>query len=145
MNNGQVLKKNRYGTEYIEVNGEIITKRCTSCEEMKELEHFYKSKTGLGGAISKCKPCAVEHAKKYDKEYYDTKYSGENRERINARKKESDKKYYEKNKAKIAEKRRKTYEKSKERILEYGKNYYKENRERILEDAKEAYKRKKEN
>lgn len=40
MNESQVLKKNRRGTEYIEANGEIIAKRCSGCGEMMELEHF---------------------------------------------------------------------------------------------------------
>lgn len=127
MNENQVLKKNRRGTEYIEVNDEIIKKRCSGCEEMMELEHFSNSHAGLGGTVSKCRPCIVEYNKKYSekKPEYDKRYYEENRKGTKA-KKESDKRYYEKNKGKIIESR---------------KRYYQENKEHVLELARESYAR----
>lgn len=61
MDNGQVLKKNKKGTEYIEnANGEVIEKRCSICREMKEIEQFHAIKTGLAGKVSYCKKCGDE-------------------------------------------------------------------------------------
>jgi hypothetical protein len=127
VNENQDLKKNRWGTEYIEANGEIIAKRCSGCGEMMELEHFSISNAGLGGTLSKCRPCIVEYNKKYSekKPEYDKRYYEKNRKGTKA-KKESDKRYYEKNKGKIIESR---------------KRYYQENKERVLERAKESYAR----
>jgi len=124
MNANQVVKKNKKGTEYIEdLTGSIIAKRCSMCGEMKGLEHFSNNGIGLGGAVSRCKPCVV----KYTKEYPNSS------KRNNEKKKENDRRYYERNKEKIREKK-----------LESTKKYYQENRELILERAKERYRRKKE-
>lgn len=108
MNKNRVLKTNRKGTEYIEVNGEIVEKRCTSCGEMKDLSNFTNHKYGTGGTVSRCKPCIVEYGKEYDKKYYE-----KNREKIRQRKKEADKRYYEKNKERIIKRVREAYKKKK--------------------------------
>ncbi|WP_057915865.1 hypothetical protein [Peribacillus muralis] len=134
MKENQVLKKNRRGTQYIEANGEIIAKRCSGCGEMIELENFSKSNAGLGGTISKCRPCIVEYNKKFSekKPEYDKRYYEKNRKGTEA-KKESDKRYYEKNKGKIIESRKRYYQENKERVLERAKESYLRNKREVNE------------
>lgn len=82
-----MLKVNRRGTKYIEIDGVITEKYCNSCGEMKELDQFHNQKTGLGGKTNKCKPCAIEyqenHRKKKTAADY-REYYMRNKERINA-------------------------------------------------------------
>jgi hypothetical protein len=131
MENSQVLKRNKRGTEYIEaINGEVIAKRCTACGEIKELEHFNQLKGGLADKQSKCKQCLSEYLKKYHKENpsYRMKQYEINKEKYG----EYKKKYYEKNKESYRERNKKFLEEN----PDYHKNYYEENkrkyRERIL-------------
>jgi len=86
----QVLKKNRRGTEYIEVNGVIISKRCSGCREMMELENFPNLKAGLGGTRSKCRPCLVEYGKKYNEKRpeYTKRYYKKHGEQVRERARE---------------------------------------------------------
>jgi hypothetical protein len=47
--------------------GVKLSKKCTSCKEIKLLDDFSNSKNGLGGKHSKCKECMHEFMKKYNK------------------------------------------------------------------------------
>ncbi|PEF05050.1 hypothetical protein COM97_18620 [Bacillus thuringiensis] len=104
MEGNSVLKQNKKGTEYLEVNGKISAKRCTICGEMKELICFSNQKQGLGGTVSRCKPCVVEFNKKQG---YDAKYYERNKATIRERRRIADKKYYEKHREEILEKSKK--------------------------------------
>lgn len=114
MKDNQVLKKSKRGIEYIEVNGKISEKRCTLCGEMKELKYFSNQKEGLGGTVSRCKPCVVEFKKKQG---YDSKYYEKNKELIRERRRIADKNYYEKHREEILEKRRKNYNSENDRAV----------------------------
>ncbi|PFO07475.1 hypothetical protein COJ85_05685 [Bacillus sp. AFS076308] len=149
----QVLKRNRKGTEYIESNGEIISKRCTGCREMKELSHFNKSDKCLAGKSNKCKECLSSYIKQYYKnkpDYHKERYE-RNKEKITEYRrsryqknkdniKKQSKKFHEKN----PDYNKKYYEENKERILERKKKYEEENRERVLKSKREYARRKRE-
>lgn len=53
------LHMNKAGVEYLSdaVTGDITSKRCTKCSEMKPLTEFGKNVRGWGGAGSSCKSC----------------------------------------------------------------------------------------
>lgn len=42
-----------------------MSKKCTKCEEIKELSCFYKHKRGKEGRTSKCKECTKKEAAAY--------------------------------------------------------------------------------
>lgn len=102
-----MLKVNRLGTMYIEIDGVITEKCCAGCGEIKVMAHFYNLKTGLGGKVSRCKICFAKYAKKYSElnPGYAKRFDGENGEL----KKAADKEYYEKNKERISERKKLSY------------------------------------
>ena len=72
-------------------------KKCSKCNEFKDLTEFHKNKSDNTGFSSNCKSCQKEYCKKWGEENkeYHKKWREEN--------KEYNKKYYEKNKERIRE------------------------------------------
>lgn len=130
-----MLKTNNHGTIYLEIDGIITEKTCRACGEIKEMDHFGNHKNGLGGKLSKCKPCFAEYNKNryernpdYDKKRYLEVIKG------SEAKKEADKRYYEKNKERISEQRKVAYNKrsgSGEERREASRINYQNNKEKI--------------
>ena len=90
-------------------------KKCSKCNEIKNLSFFYKSPRYSGGLTAMCKICILDNKKKYVLN---------NKEK----RKESTKKYYEKNKEK-----EKLYKKNnKEKIKEQMKLYRLNNKEKFI-------------
>ena len=67
------------------------TKRCSKCGEVKPIGEFFKDMRYSGGVTNRCKSCAKVYAKVYRKQNKDVVA------KINKR-------YYDKNREKIAEK-----------------------------------------
>ena len=103
-------------------------KKCTGCNELKDLSCFGKSKTRTDGLWCYCKQCTNERARLY---------RHKNREKV----KESSRLSRINNPEKVAETKRKYREKNSEKCKIARKIAYDKNRERELEKARE-YKRK---
>ena len=120
-------------------------KKCSKCNEFKDLTEFHKNKTTSTGFSSNCKSCQKKYTKKYYEENKE-KYK-ENTKKWREENKEYNKKYYEKNKEKYKEHNKKYYEENKEYYKkwreenkEYYKKYHEENKERIREYQKNRLK-----
>ncbi len=101
-------------------------KKCSECDKIKHIKHFYNCKIGKYKKQSKCKKCVVivmrQHRKK-NPEYYkkmEKKRRTEQREHRAATHKHS-------------------YTKNREYRLKYRKRYYKKNQKRIRELAALRY------
>ena len=86
--------------------GNLISKECCCCYEIKPVSEFYKSKRTFDGFYSKCKECAK-------------KYNQENKES----RKEYDIKKYQKNKDKIRERQKKYDQENKDEISKKKKEH----------------------
>ena len=75
-------------------------KKCTKCDEEKEITNFHKSKTGKYNVESRCKLCQKEYKRQYNKNNYPL----------------------------IKEKKRQNYIENKEEILLYGKQWRDDNK-----------------
>lgn len=114
--------------------GNLISKECSCCHEIKSVSEFNKAKRELDGLQLKCKECLKEYYQKNKeriKEYYQ-EYRQENKESI--------KEYRQKNKESIKEYNKQYQKDNAERIKERQKQYNKDNAERIKEYYKEYYK-----
>lgn len=101
----------------------MITKKCSKCEQVKEVCEFNKSSRSKLGVQSSCKKCKKIAAKKeYEK----------NKTRILNYQKE----YYSQNELKIKVRMKKDYSKNQKDLLEYQKTYYIKNITQKLEYAK---------
>ena len=107
--------------------GNLISKECTRCHEIKPVSEFNKHKRHSDGLHSKCKECRK-------------KYHQENKDRDNERRK----KHYQENKDKIKEYNKKHYQENKDYYKEYKKTYNQENKEEIREYSKKHYQENKE-
>lgn len=94
-------------------------KKCTTCDELKELSCFNKDKQKKDGLNPRCKICSrawhhknKEKARLYQKEYY------ENNKQYHA---EKAKKYREENKDYLNKKKRIWYSENKEKVEAYRK------------------------
>jgi len=57
-----IKKQNREGTVYfVDEKGEIVSKECRGCKEIKPLCAFYRHPKSLGGRKSKCIKCCKEY------------------------------------------------------------------------------------
>ncbi|MDN4523185.1 hypothetical protein [Fictibacillus fluitans] len=108
----------------VTVEGQVFqAKECTGCEELKLLEEYHASKSGLGGKRSICKACI----KKYQKQNKDKMY-------------EATQRYYEKNKEEISLKSR---IRNKKKMELANPNYVPRNnwpKELIIETIQQRYK-----
>jgi hypothetical protein len=120
-------KKNRKGTVYFEDNGEIISKACAKCNEVKTLDNYTKHKVGLGGRESACKDCKAGYYTENKSDYverYET-----NKEHLQ----ELSRTYYQSNREILSEHRRKYAAENREAISERQRAYYASNKERVAE------------
>ena len=120
MGRKQIVKRN-YDNE-----GNLISKECSYCHEVKPVSEFNKSKVAIDGLQTKCKECSKQYRKQYQKD---------NAERIKERSKE----YYKDNAERIKERSKEYQKQNAESIKEYKKQYRKDNAEKFKEYHKEYY------
>lgn len=136
-NPNEVVKFTRKGSRYIEIDGEVIARTCTKCNEMKEVCSFNRNSRRLGGVTSICKDCMKDHRShtRESRAEYVRKYYEANREQIA----EKNQKYYQINRDKLVEYQRKYRESNLETVLETDRKYREANREKILEYGRKWY------
>ena len=106
----EVLKRN------YDNKGNLISKECSCCHEVKPASEFSKCKSKADGLQFKCKECL-------------RKYNQKNRDKINERMR----KYKQENKDKIKERNRKYNQKNRDKINERNRKYRQENKDKISE------------
>jgi hypothetical protein len=100
-------------------------KICSSCNELKSLENFYKGKNYKDGHIGQCKSC---------KDIINKDYKEKNQEKFKEYNRSNDRKEYSK----------KYYIQNKENILIKSKDYYENNKELVKNNSKKyIYKKRK--
>jgi len=123
-----------------------MTKICSKCKQLKEINEFYKHKEYLGGYRSQCKDCSrkgnelyrqihKEEIKKYMKKYQKT-----NKKQLRNFKN----KYYQTNKEKILKQHETYHQDHKKEIEEYQKEYRQKYELRLKKQNKIYRKRNKE-
>ena len=125
--------------------GNLVSKECTCCHEIKPISEFSKDKSKTDGLVTKCKECNKKSSKQYyennaekvkeHKKQYSKQYRKDNAEKI----KEYNKQYYKDNAESIKESKKQYYKDNAERIGEKQNQYYKDNTESILKQQKEHY------
>ena len=100
--------------------GNLVSKECCCCHEIKSVSEFSKQKGKKDGLCSKCKECYKQYCK-------------DNAEKI----KEQQKQYYENNTEEIKERHKKYCKDNAEKIKEQKKQYRKDNAEKIKEQRKQ--------
>ena len=115
--------------------GNLISKECSKCHEIKSVSEFNKCKKRADGLQIKCKECF----KKYNQENKESKkaYYQENRESKKEHIKEYKKIYNQENKDKIKEYNKKYWQENKDEIYEKNKKYAQENKDDINKKKKE--------
>jgi len=112
-----------------------MEKICIKCNSKKDLSEFSKHKTNVDGFNNKCKKCVCEYGKEHRlknvekereraKKYYENNKEKINQKNKNQNKKIYAKKYREDNKEKIKEKDKIRYQKNKEKHKDYRKKYF---------------------
>ena len=108
--------------------GNLISKECYCCHEIKPVSEFSKDKGKKDGFCSKCKECR----KQYSKQYYE-----DNAEAVRERHKQ----YYEDNAEAMRQYSKQYYEDNAEAVRErqkqYSKQYYEDNAEAVRERHKQ--------
>lgn len=106
-------------------------KRCSICNESKELICFYKNKSKTNGFTSDCKECNAEKRRKYKESNpeYQRKYHKENAKKLAEKRRE----YLKVNAEKIAEYQRKYRQSNAEKFAERDRKYRQSNAEKIAE------------
>jgi hypothetical protein len=116
----------------------IKLKKCSKCNEDKELICFYKNPKSKDGFRSSCITCGKQY--KFDNEIK----IKEQIKKYNKKRSLSKKEWSEKNKDKVNESRKnwvkKNLEREKQRKKEYSKKYYVNNKKKRLEYSKEKQK-----
>ena len=102
-------------------DGNLISKECYKCHEIKAVSEFNKDKSKKDGVYTTCKDCR--------KEYYN-----QNADKI----KEYQSEYYKQNTDKITE----YYQQNKDKLKEYKKEWYQQNADKIAEQQKEYHNQK---
>lgn len=144
----KTIKRSKVEKEII--NGkEVISKLCTKCDVMKQLDDFNEQPDGLFGKESHCRTCRGDYREQNkdelslkSKEYYNSNqdlikkksmmwYRSNHDKAIRTRKN-----YYESNKDKISELNRIYRMKNRERILKRNRRFYQENKETYRENVK---------
>lgn len=98
-------KKSRQGTRcFVDSNGDIVSKECSKCLTLKDINLFFRSERGLGGRQADCKECH-------------SKYHLVNRDE-NLQKKRS---WYRANRERVLENNRRWLEDNLARVREYKK------------------------
>lgn len=118
-----MIKENKRGTQYVEIEGVIVAKECTKCKRMLKLTDYVKATKRFAGVAPRCKMCNKGYFLNYYEENKEKvleqskKYYGEHREMVISRtsnyhklhpevNKRAWKKWYQQNKSKIAEYKR---------------------------------------
>ena len=124
-----MLKRN-YDNE-----GNLISKECSVCHEIKPVSEFSKQKGNKDGIRSKCKECDKQH----NKQYYENnaekirqqhkQYREDNAEKI----RDYQKQYNKDNAEKVRQRVKQYHENNAEKIREYQKQYNKDNAEKVRE------------
>lgn len=96
-----MIKTNKRGTRYTELDGIINKKECTKCKEMLGLDRYVKATNRFAGVASSCKRCS----KKYFTDYY------------------------EDNKEKLLSQSKRYYSEHRKEVISRTSNYQKENPE----------------
>ena len=104
--------------------GNLISKECSRCHEIKPVNEFNKCKSKADGFQITCKECL----KKYKQGYYQ-----ENKDKIRGQHQG----YYQENKDKIKEQRQEYYQENKDKIKYYQHEYQQENKDKIREREQE--------
>jgi hypothetical protein len=109
-------------------------KTCKKCNEIKEIDQFYKDKNSKDGYMNFCKKCKKEYGElnkisilNKKKEYY-----LKNKEKLNS----YNKTYYSENKEDLLKKSKEYYSENKESKIEYQNNYYLINKDIINENKR---------
>ena len=126
--------------------GNLISKECTCCHEVKLVSEFHKHIRKIDGFHSECKECNKKYRqenKKSIKEYH-KKYYQENKEskreyqrKYDQENKESKREYYQGNKEFKREYNKKRYQENKDKIKEKHKKYREENKDKINKRQRE--------
>ena len=95
-------------------NGNLISKECSKCHEIKEVSEFNKDKSKKDGVATACKECKKEQISEYYKQ---------NPNKL----KERQAKYYKQNADKVKENQAKYYKQNKDKRKEYMAKYRKQN------------------
>lgn len=93
-------------------------KKCSKCQEVKNLQFFSKNKTQRDGYENYCKSCKGKACNNYYLKNK-SKWKKSSPESI----KESSRRYYIKNRERIIENQKIYYENNKEKVIEYRKKY----------------------
>ena len=148
--------------------GNLISKECSGCHEIKLTSEFNKTKREIDGLRPRCKECLkkyrqdnAESIREYKKRYrkdnaesireYHKQYRKNNAEKIKEHRKENaesireyQKKYRQDNAENIKKHHKKYYQENKEKINENNKKRYQENKEEIKERRRKNYQENKE-
>lgn len=114
-----------------------MEKKCSKCEEVKDVTEFYIDKNVKSGVRAACKLCmnkqSILYSKSNENVEYQRRYYINNKERIVKR----DKQYYNKNKEVIDTRRKKYNETNKIKKSLYSKKYYRENSKKLKQYGKQ--------
>ena len=117
----------------------MITKKCFSCTEFKDIRFFNKDSKAHDGLCYYCKDCRKEQKKKYylknkqDISQRQKQYTNKNKDKI----KERTATYRNKNKEILKAKQKQIYQTNKEKRLEYAKIRYTKHKDTIKAKVKE--------
>jgi hypothetical protein len=117
----------------------MVSKKCFSCTELKDIQLFNKDSKARDGLCYYCKDCRKEQKRQYylenkqDISYRQKQYTNKNKDKV----KERAVAYRSKNKELIKIKQKQIYHKQKEKRLEYAKVRYQANKDAIKAKVKE--------
>src|SRR5580693_749244 len=119
-----------------------MLRKCSKCQEEKNIEEFTKDKRNPGGRSYECYVCHRKRNQDYQKRMPDEvrerklakreEYGKKNRERLNQKNRER----HAKNPEKQKEHSRKYRESHRERMVEYTKSWREKNWEKVLAQSK---------
>lgn len=109
-----------------------MSKKCSKCQEIKELDQFHNLKSNADGKKCTCKQCIKKDTTKY---YLDNKESILSRKNKEEERKRSAK-FYKENKSEILKKMSESYFNDRNKFIERGKKHYEKNKSNILERQK---------
>ena len=111
--------------------GNLISKECCYCHEIKPVSKFNKNTKGKDGFQTRCKECSKKYRQEYKQENpnYDKEHYQENKCEIKKRKKE----YYQENKESKKEYNRKRRQENPDFFKEYDKKRRDKKRQEVLQ------------
>jgi hypothetical protein len=131
----EIIKTNQKGTKYIEnEKGEVLSKECTECKQVLNIDFFHKRESGLGGKYPRCKQCCKSYKEK-NRDRLSKYYKRRNEEKREVRRSQN-REYYRMNKDRIIEKSKKYYKENEKEVKAYVKDWYDRNRAEISKRKK---------